>query len=181
MKHLIILLSLLLPAWTAHANQIVPPNYIVSGGIDSPGIEGSISAQGLGGVNDHGILYIEYVSTIKFEDGSTATSYNEVGFWGDWDGSVMTATQGKLITYWCESDVASYCDNAVYDTPILFDIVTETIDTTGPHTIQATLFNYGGTGAQLDLVFASPVPLPAGAWLFLSALGGLGVLKRRKK
>jgi hypothetical protein len=49
----------------------------------------------------------------------------------------------------------------------------------------ATLGTLFGTGeftqsGELTLTAAAPVPLPAAAWLLLSGLGGLGLLRRRK-
>ena len=36
-------------------------------------------------------------------------------------------------------------------------------------------------GGFIDTVSITAVPLPAAAWLFLSALGGLGLVKRRQQ
>ena len=48
-------------------------------------------------------------------------------------------------------------------------------------TLQATVDLAAGAVLVLDLTHFAPVPLPAAAWLFISALGGLVVAKRRQQ
>jgi hypothetical protein len=58
--------------------------------------------------------------------------------------------------------------------------VSFTFSTTGGSLV---FHNHGGDniGAILDNVTVSAVPVPAAAWLFVSALSGLGILSRRRK
>jgi hypothetical protein len=46
---------------------------------------------------------------------------------------------------------------------------------------QITTENSGYTGVPTGVWVASPVPLPAAAWLLLSGLGGLGAMRRKRK
>lgn len=61
--------------------------------------------------------------------------------------------------------------------------LTELETTFGVPTVdQSLVFNWddstAGAGFDFDV---TPVPLPAGAWMLLSALGGMGVLQYRRR
>lgn len=61
---------------------------------------------------------------------------------------------------------------------------TASFDASNPNdiswTLSETVTNVIGSGVLTASINAvQEVPLPAGAWLFLSAIGGLGILKRR--
>ncbi len=59
----------------------------------------------------------------------------------------------------------------------LWDLVT--LDFGG--VAQSVTFGDASYVAAFDNVSVSAVPLPAAAWLLMSALGGLGVFSRRKR
>ena len=51
----------------------------------------------------------------------------------------------------------------------------------GPGGYTATVNSYGINGTAGTTAYAPPVPVPAAAWLFSSAIGGLGFLARKRK
>jgi hypothetical protein len=71
---------------------------------------------------------------------------------------------------------------ALATTPV-FDPVTR-LETTfaSPNLAQSLAFSWTGSTAEQGFDFeVSPVPLPAGVWLMLGALGGLAGLRHRRK
>lgn len=102
-----------------------------------------------------------------------------------------TYFEGGPSTYSFTGDL-----NSVIDLSLLGDVNAKLLNTTGPYTdsfdqteyendpdIGLITMNYGGTETWTNLqvgLTPVPVPLPAGGWVFLSALGGLLAYSRRR-
>ena len=60
-----------------------------------------------------------------------------------------------------------------------FDLVTNPFDSSWSSLSKVSIVNSNSQGIRLDNVSLTAVPVPAAAWLFGSALAGLGILRRR--
>lgn len=111
-------------------------------------------------------------STINFTNSSTATPFTDtITFSTD-------ASSGLLAVF--EFDVPSFFDstvslklNNVAVAPGLLNLLV------GANTLEITTSSTGSFGGYAGKLTA--VPLPAAAWLFISALGGLAVIGRRRR
>ena len=91
---------------------------------------------------------------------------------------VLEDTFTNLTMQWRDTDSGTSLATADVEAP-----VTELDTVFGePGVDQSLVFNWEdsveGSGFDFDV---TPVPLPAGAWMLLSALGGMGVLQYRRR
>ena len=68
----------------------------------------------------------------------------------------------------------------IHTTPLVLTTFLFGSEWQGLTSISMTTFSTGGSPAVLDNIVVSAVPIPAAAWLFGSALAGLGWLRRRQ-
>lgn len=93
-------------------------------------------------------------------------------------GDVLDATFTNLTMQWQDTDSGTSLATASVEAPVT------RLDTVfgEPNLDQSLVFNWEdsveGAGFDFDV---NPVPLPAGAWLLLSALGGMGALQYRRR
>jgi hypothetical protein len=102
---------------------------------------------------------------LEREDGAAFAFYS-----ADWSGYSQTSIEGAL------SD-----GNSALDPVGTGDWLNVTSVTFSARTIFCTSFCFVSAGLEIDnIVVGAAVPIPAAVWLFGSALGGLGWMRRRK-
>lgn len=154
---------------TATASNINVPSALLASTLD---ITGTSITGGSLKLGNYGIKILDNYGNIAAANFSGVQyDFNPSGFTGSNTGAVPGSCTGG----WYDACVGSYAGTTAFNYT-LFD--------TGSNTYQLTLRvkgNYGQVVTENFSLAASPVPVPAAAWLFGSSIVGLAGMSRRRK
>jgi hypothetical protein len=151
--------------------------------------------EGVGNVGDTYTIDIYSTSNFTGRANQRTQLYTTTGTFeaNGWNSVATNWTPTAAGDYWVALQVSSTTQTRGLDLPGAG--ITTASATTPSGTAPAVAFAYAGTNGQyniesttapttpfgIQLTEASPVPLPAAAWLLLSGIGGLGTLARRRR
>jgi hypothetical protein len=151
--------------------------------------------EGVGNVGDHFTVDIYSTSNFTGRSNQRTLLYSTTGTFqaNGWNNVVTNWTPTATGDYWIALQVSSTTQTRGLDLPGAGITTASAITPSG--TAPAVAFAYAGTNGQyavesttapttpfgIQLTQATPVPLPAAAWLLLSGLGGLSALGRQRR
>jgi hypothetical protein len=151
--------------------------------------------EGVGNVGDKFTVDIYSTSNFTGRSNQRTQLYTTTGTFeqNGWNNVATNWTPTATGDYWVALQVSSTTQTRGLDLPGAG--ITTSSAATPSGTAAALAFAYAGTNGQynlesasapttpfgIQLTQASPVPLPASAWLLLSGIGGVGVMARRRR